>query len=54
MQPFKDNLYEAFSSTLFIDECGINTKFQAFTEIERMLNTEVEVLSDMIRNTVDE
>lgn len=26
LKPFKENLYEAFSSRLFVDECDLDTK----------------------------
>lgn len=44
IQPFKDNLYEAFSSRLFVDECDLDTKLQAYTEVEKMFSTEIEIL----------
>jgi hypothetical protein len=31
--PFKENLYEAFSSRLFVDECDLDTKQQAFEQV---------------------
>jgi len=52
MASHKRNLYEAFSSTLFVDECGANTKLQAFQEVESMFKQEIEVLYDMVKSTV--
>lgn len=30
LTPFKENLYEAFSSKFFVDECDYDTKLIAF------------------------
>ncbi len=50
----KDNIFEAFQSTLFIDECGVNTKLEAFQEVEKMFQSEIEKLLDVVKNTVED
>jgi hypothetical protein len=42
--PFKENLYDAFSSKLFVDECDLDIKLQAFNDVEKMFKTEIDVL----------
>lgn len=54
MESHKDNLYEAFSSTLFIDECGINNQLSAFNEVESIFKADIEVLLDMIKSTIED
>ncbi len=51
---FKDNLYEAFSSRLFVDECALDTKLSAFTEVEKMFKSEIESISDQVKSMHDE
>lgn len=47
-------MYEAFSSKLFVDECDLNNKLQAFQEVEKMFQTEISVLTEMIKSAVAE
>eukprot|EP00347_Sterkiella_histriomuscorum_P007059 403350406 len=54
VQPFKDNLYEAFSSRFFVDECDLDTKMQAYNEVEKMFSSEIDNLQDMVKATVEE
>eukprot|EP00347_Sterkiella_histriomuscorum_P000861 403374240 len=54
IESHRDNLYEAFSSTLFIDECGINNQLSAFNEVESLFKTDMEVLLDMVKSTIDD
>jgi len=54
MQQYRDNLYEAFSSKLFVDDCDLDNKLQAFTEVEKMFKHELEILHDMVKSTVQE
>jgi len=54
VQPFKDNLYEAFSSRLFVDECDFDTKLQAYNDVEKMCKAEIEILHDMVKSTIEE
>jgi hypothetical protein len=35
---------------LFVDECDMNNKFEAFKEIEKMFAIEIEVLQDMTKS----
>ncbi len=51
---FKDNLYESFSSRLFVDECALDTKLAAFTEVEKMFKTEIEALSEHVKNSLED
>ena len=49
VQPFKDNLYEAFSSKFFVDECDLETKLQAYTEVEKLFQTDCESLMQIVK-----
>ena len=46
----KETIHGAFSSKLFVDECDLNSKFEAFREIEKMFLHETEVLADMTKS----
>ncbi len=52
--PFKENLYDAFSSKLFVDECDLDIKLQAFNDVEKMFKQEIDVLQDMVKSTVEQ
>lgn len=54
MESHRENLYEAFSSTLFIDECGINNQLSAFNEVEGLFKSDIEVLLDMVKSTIED
>lgn len=54
MAPFRDNLYDAFSSKLFVDECDLDTKIQALKDVQDMFKQEIEILQDMVKSTVDD
>lgn len=54
MVPYKENLLEAFSSKLSVDECDLDIKLQAFNDVEKMFKNEIDVLQDMIKSTVEE
>jgi hypothetical protein len=54
VQPFKENLYEAFSSRFFFVVLVVDTKLSAFQEVEKMFKSEIEILHDMVKSTIEE
>ena len=46
-------MYSAFSSKLFVDECDIDNKLTAFTEVERMFKGELELLASLVTQDTD-
>ncbi len=37
-----------------MDDCDLDTKMQAYTEVEKMFKTEIEILHDMVKSTIEE
>ncbi len=47
---YKENIYEAFQSRVFLDECSLDNLLQAFNEVHSMFKSGVEDVLDQTKS----